>query len=138
VNILSKVVLLVDDSQTVRRMIEWVLKPSGFRILHAADGIHALEVLRAEKVDLAFVDLNMPRMDGIELIRSVRSDKKLQQLPIILLTTENRNEDREAALQAGANLFLTKPSSPAMLRSTAESILGVSASAATEGRKVQP
>jgi CheY-like chemotaxis protein len=137
VNILSKVVLLVDDSQTVRRMIEWVLKPSGFRILHAVDGIHALEVLRAEKVDLAFVDLNMPRMDGLELIRSVRSDTKLRHLPIILLTTENRNEDRDAAMEAGANLFLTKPSTPAMLRSTAESILGVAAPASTEARKAQ-
>ena len=136
-NILSKVVLLVDDSQTVRRMIEWVLKPSGFRILHAVDGIHALEVLKAERVDLAFVDLNMPRMDGIELIRSVRSDKKLHQLPIILLTTENRNEDRNAAMEAGANLFLNKPSTPALLRTTAESILGLAASGASDERKAQ-
>jgi two-component system chemotaxis response regulator CheY len=137
VNILSKVVLLVDDSQTVRRMIEWVLKPSGFRILHAVDGIHALEVLKAERVDLAFVDLNMPRMDGIELIRSVRSDKKLHQLPIILLTTENRTEDRNAAMEAGANLFLNKPSTPALLRTTAESILGLAASVTSEVRKAQ-
>jgi len=125
VNILSKVVLVVDDSPTVRRMLEWTLKPSGFRILHAADGIHALEILRAETVDLAIVDLNMPRMDGIELIRSVRGDEKLKQLPIILLTTENREEDRQAALEAGANLFLAKPSAPTLLRTKAESFLGV-------------
>jgi len=137
VNILAKVVLLVDDSQTVRRMIEWALKPLGFKILHAVDGIHALEVLGAETVDLAFVDLNMPRMDGIELIRLVRGDKKLKHLPIILLTTENRDVDRNAALEAGANLYLTKPATPALLRLKAESILGLAPSATTEAPKVQ-
>jgi len=125
VNILSKVVLLVDDSQTVRRMLEWTLKPCGFRILHAVDGVHALEILKAETVDLAIVDLNMPRMDGIELIRSVRGDEKLKNLPVILLTTENREEDRKAAIEAGANLFLTKPSTPTLLRTKAEAFLGV-------------
>ena len=123
-NILSKVILLVDDSPTVRRMMEWALKPGGFRTLQAVDGIHALEILNAEPVDLAIVDLNMPRMDGIELIRSIRADEKLKVLPIILLTTESRPQDREAGLKAGANLYLTKPSAPSLLLEKAEVFLG--------------
>ncbi len=123
-NSLSKVILLVDDSATVRRMMEWALKPGGFRMLQAVDGIHALEILAAQKVDLAIVDLNMPRMDGIELIRSIRADEKLKQLPIILLTTESREQDRAEGLKAGANLYLTKPSAPALLLEKAELFLG--------------
>ncbi len=123
-NSLSKVVLLVDDSATVRRMMEWALKPGGFRTLQATDGVHALEILGAEHVDLAFIDLNMPRMDGIELIRTIRADEKLKKIPVILLTTENRPQDRELGLGAGANLYLTKPSAPALLLEKAESFLG--------------
>jgi len=134
----AKVVLLVDDSPTVRRMLEWSLKPTGLKTLQAADGLQALEILRVEAVDLAIVDLNMPRMDGIELIRSIRGDERLRELPIILLTTENRDEDRQAALDAGANLFLTKPSVPALLRDKAQSFLGVAAAAPAEPRKLQP
>jgi two-component system chemotaxis response regulator CheY len=134
----SKVVLLVDDSQTVRRMLEWTLKPAGFRTLHAIDGVHALEILKVETVDLAIVDLNMPRMDGIELVRTVRRDEKLKRLPIILLTTESRDVDREMALEAGANLFMTKPSSPMQLRARAEEFLGLANPAKAEPRKVGP
>jgi CheY-like chemotaxis protein len=123
VTISGKSVLLVDDSKTVRRMLEWALKPAGLRTHHAGDGLQALEILRAEAVDLAFVDLNMPKMDGIELIRSIRADEKLRHLPVILLTTECREEDRQAALDAGATLYLTKPHSPELLLEKAESLL---------------
>ena len=120
----AKVVLLVDDSPTVRRMLEWSLKPAGFRILHAGDGLEALDVLRAGEVDLAIVDLNMPRMDGIELIRTLRAEERLKSLPVILLTTESREVDRELARNAGANLFLPKPSTPSVIRLHVYAMLG--------------
>jgi CheY-like chemotaxis protein len=131
-----KVVLLVDDSQTVRRMLDWSLKPTGWKTLHASDGLQALEILHVEAVDLAIVDLNMPRMDGIELIRSVRSDARLKHLPIILLSTEMRDEDRQAAIEAGANLYLTKPSTPTLLRQKAESFLGLAEPSPAQPGKV--
>ncbi|HLY11139.1 MAG TPA: response regulator [Planctomycetota bacterium] len=124
-NSFSKVVLLVDDSPTVRRMLEWALRSSSLRTLQAVDGVHALEILKVQSVDLAIVDLNMPRMDGIELVRSIRADKALKNLPVILLTTEGREEDREAAIEAGVNLFLSKPAAPALLRRKAEFFLGI-------------
>jgi CheY-like chemotaxis protein len=138
VSTFDKVVLLVDDSPTVRRMLEWSLRPLNVRALHAADGLQALDLLRTQNVDLAIVDLNMPRMDGIELIRSVRGDEKLKGLPIILLTTECRDEDRDLAYEAGANLFMTKPSTPTLLRLNAVSFLGLADPVQPEPRKVQP
>lgn len=136
-NPFSKLVLLVDDSPTVRRMMEWTLKPAGFRTLQACDGLHALELLKVHSVDLAIVDLNMPRMDGIELIRAIRADEKLKKLPVILLTTECRPEDRALAQDAGANLFLTKPADPAELRGKAEAFLGLGGPAQGAAREVK-
>jgi two-component system, chemotaxis family, chemotaxis protein CheY len=121
----AKAILLVDDSATVRRMLEWTLRPSGFKILQAGDGLEALEVLKGHDVDLAIVDLNMPHMDGIELIRTVRGDERLKGLPVILLTTENREEDRDLAREAGANLFLSKPSTPSVIRLHVFAMLGL-------------
>ena len=131
-NICSKVVLLVDDSPTVRRMLDWSLKSLGVKTVHAGDGFEALEVIKTRDVDLAIVDLNMPHMDGIELIRSMRGIQRLKSLPIILLTTEGREEDRELAYDAGANLFMTKPSTPTLLRLNASAFLGIPDSAQPE------
>jgi two-component system chemotaxis response regulator CheY len=124
VNPFSKVVLLVDDSATVRRMMEWALKSLGLRTLQAVDGLSALEVLKSRTVDLAIVDLNMPRMDGIELVRALRADERWKKLPVLLLTTEQRAEDRELARAAGVNAYLTKPADPEQLRRQVEALVG--------------
>jgi len=124
VNPFSKVVLLVDDSATVRRMMEWALKSFGLRTLQAVDGLSALEVLKSRTVDLAIVDLNMPRMDGIELVRALRADERWKKLPVLLLTTEQRAEDRELARAAGVNAYLTKPADPEQLRRQVEALVG--------------
>ena len=123
-NPFSKVVLLVDDSATVRRMMEWALKSLGLRTLQAVDGLSALEVLKSRTVDLAIVDLNMPRMDGIELVRALRADERWKKLPVLLLTTEQRAEDRELARAAGVNAYLTKPADPEQLRRQVEALMG--------------
>ena len=123
-NPFSKVVLLVDDSATVRRMMEWALKSLGLRTLQAVDGLSALEVLKSRTVDLAIVDLNMPRMDGIELVRALRADERWKKLPVLLLTTEQRAEDRELARAAGVNAYLTKPADPEQLRRQVEALVG--------------
>lgn len=121
----SKTVLLVDDSPTVRRMLDWSLRPAGLAILQAGDGLEALEILRDRAADLIIVDLNMPRMDGIEFTRALRGDPRLHAIPVILLTTESRAEDQALAREAGVDLYLTKPASPALLRAKALSLLGL-------------
>lgn len=113
---MTQTVLVVDDSDTVRRMLRWVLTPLGVRVLEAANGALALETLDREAVNLVIADLNMPVMDGIELIRHIRALPAGAELPVLMLTTEAREQDIQAALKAGASLYLTKPSTPAVIR----------------------
>ncbi len=120
-----KRVLLVDDAGTVRKFIHWSLSPTGIETLQAGDGLAALEILRREPVDLAIVDLNMPGMDGVELTRTIRAMPERRDLPIIMLTTEGREEDRRLALDAGVNAYLVKPSTPAVIRYKVFSMLGL-------------
>ena len=117
--------LIADDAGAVRRSVRWILEPAGLRVLEAADGQAALEVLRAEKVDVLIADLNMPRMDGLELIRELRADSKLRAIPVLMMTTEMRPQDVMKAYDAGADMYLVKPSSPAVIRYKVLSLLGV-------------
>ena len=118
----AKRILLVDDSESIRRMLEWMLKPLGFEISHAVDGVEALELLKSGPSDLAIVDLNMPRLDGISLVREIRTRSEM---PVIMMTTERREEDVQKALDAGVNLYLVKPSTPAVVRYKVLSLLGL-------------
>ena len=120
-----KRVLLVDDSESIRRMLEWILKPLGLETVHAADGMDALKVLERERVDLAIVDLNMPRLDGISFVRDLRANPAWADLPVILMTTERREEDVRRAREAGVNLYLVKPSTPPVIRYKVLSLLGL-------------
>ena len=129
-----KVVLLVDDSDTVHRMLEWVLKPTGVGTLKASDGKEGLGVLERNAVDLVIVDMNMPGMDGIEFVRAVRALPDRRELPIIMLTTERREQDVKLAYDAGVNMYLVKPSTPSVIRYKVLSLLGISgAGGASEG-----
>jgi two-component system chemotaxis response regulator CheY len=121
----AKRILLVDDSESIRRMLEWMLKPLGFQISHAGDGVEALERLKMDPADLAIIDLNMPRLDGISLVRELRASDAWRELPVIMMTTERREEDVQKALDAGVNLYLVKPSTPAVVRYKVLSLLGL-------------
>lgn len=120
-----KTILVVDDSAMVRKFLSWVLKPQGLQVLEAETGTAALKVLAASPVDAAIVDINMPEMDGIELVKRIRGDSAKKDLPVIMLTTETTEADRRAALAAGANVFLPKPSTPDVIRSKVLSVLGM-------------
>jgi two-component system, chemotaxis family, chemotaxis protein CheY len=117
--------LIADDAGAVRRSVRWILEPAGLQVLEAPDGQAALEALRANKVDVLIADLNMPRMDGLELIRAVRADAKLRGIPVLMMTTEMRPQDVMKAYDAGADMYLVKPSSPAVIRYKVLSLLGV-------------
>jgi two-component system, chemotaxis family, chemotaxis protein CheY len=121
----AKRVLLVDDSGSIRRMLEWILKPLGLETVHAGDGMDALDLLGRQSVDLAIVDLNMPRLDGISFVRELRANAAWGDLPVILMTTERREEDVQRALDAGVNLYLVKPSTPTVIRYKVLSLLGL-------------
>ncbi len=118
-------ILIVDDSDSIRRLLDWILRPLGFDLLQACNGLEALDVLRREPVDLAIVDLNMPLMDGISLVREIRATPEWSEMPVIMMSTEGRDEDVRMALDAGVNLYLFKPSSPAVVRYKVLSLLGI-------------
>jgi len=102
--------LVVEDSPTMRQLISFSLKRfKNARIVEAVDGVDALKKLSGEKIDLILTDINMPVMDGLKLVSLVRQNAQLQGIPIIIITTEGAEEDRERGLALGANAYISKP-----------------------------
>ena len=106
---MDKVVLVVDDSTTVRKFVAASLNMKGFRVVTAADGIEALERMPAEKFDLIITDLNMPDMDGFEFIRTLRETPEYCAIPIIVPSSMTDLKNKDYALELGAIAFLEKP-----------------------------
>jgi two-component system chemotaxis response regulator CheY len=103
-------ILIVDDSSLVRLYFRNVLEKSGFEVEQALNGIEAIEKVLAQPFDLAIVDVNMPRMDGLSFIRALRAHSpQTASLPALIISTESGQQDREDARKAGANFYLVKP-----------------------------
>ena len=102
-------ILTVDDSPTMRRMIEMTVKTGGYDVVEAADGQAALELLKGCSVDLVISDINMPNLNGIELTRKLRALPQFSKTPIILLTTESDPEKKAEGKAAGATGWIVKP-----------------------------
>jgi len=105
----APLVLVVDDSITVRRVTQRLLKREGFRVALANDGLHALEVLAHEKPTVVLSDIEMPRMDGFDLLRNIRADEKLRDLPVIMITSRIAQKHRDHAMELGVDHYLGKP-----------------------------
>jgi len=108
-------VLVVDDEVSIRRMLGYMLGKTNYTVLMASDGEEALEKLAANPVNVLLLDVAMPNMDGLTLLRHVRAMPDYQALPIIMLTASNDEAKRAKALNAGANLFLNKLVKPSEL-----------------------
>jgi two-component system chemotaxis response regulator CheY len=106
---MDKVVLVVDDSATVRKFVAASLNVKGFRVVTAADGVEALERMPAENFDLIITDLNMPDMDGFEFMRTLRETPEYRDIPIIVLSSYTDLKNKDLALEVGAVAFLEKP-----------------------------
>lgn len=104
----SKTILVVEDSQTVREVEKHFLESAGYDVATAVDGADGFNKLRTSQFDLVITDVDMPRMNGIELIEKIRSNKKLKQTPIIVVSYKDRDEDKQKALQVGANYYVVK------------------------------
>jgi two-component system sensor histidine kinase and response regulator WspE len=105
-----KRVLVVDDSLTVRELERKLLLARGYDVAVAVDGMDGWNALRAEHFDLLITDIDMPRMDGIELVTLVRRDSRLRSLPVMVVSYKDREEDRRRGLDAGADYYLAKAS----------------------------
>jgi CheY-like chemotaxis protein len=104
-------IMVVDDYPVTQRVLTFQLYKTGHQVVTANNGREAIESLVTLPIDLLIVDLSMPEMDGISVLRHLRADSRFQTLPIIMLTGSGREQDRVLALSEGANVFLTKPTS---------------------------
>lgn len=117
-------ILIVDDSPTIRKMVKATLTPLRLEFDEAGNGLEAIERLAVSHFDAMVLDMNMPDMHGLEVIRYTRSYEQYQALPILVLTTRSEPEVRAEALAAGANLYRTKPFEPEALRQDVRTLLG--------------
>jgi two-component system chemotaxis response regulator CheY len=118
----AKRVLTIDDSKTMRDMLLLTLADAGFDVLQAVDGQDGLDVLNREKVDVVITDINMPRMDGYEVVRQVRCNPAFDRLPVLVLTTESDPDKRDVARGAGATGWMVKPFDPERLVATVRKV----------------
>ena len=118
-----KTILAVDDSATMREMVAFVLESAGYRVIEAEDGAQGLDRATATNVDLVITDQNMPNMDGLALVRSLRELRDYKTTPILLLTTESSDAMKAQGRAAGATGWLVKPFHPDTLRRTVRQTL---------------
>jgi len=120
--------LVVEDSPTMRQLISFSLKRfKNAKIIEAVDGVDALKKLSGEKIDLILTDINMPVMDGLKLVSLVRQNSQMRGIPIVIITTEGAEEDRERGLALGANAYISKPIQSSQLIKTISELLAATA-----------
>jgi CheY-like chemotaxis protein len=125
-NLMTKArILIVDDQAEIRRLVRWALQDGDFTLYEAANGELALRIAKAAKPNLVVLDHFMPgKLDGLQVCQHLRQDPELAQAQVLMLTGNAEQHDRETALAAGVNYFLTKPFAPTKLRAVVELMLG--------------
>jgi two-component system, chemotaxis family, chemotaxis protein CheY len=121
---MAKTIMTADDSASVRQMVSFTLKDAGYDVTEAVDGKDALNKLDGSNVNMLITDLNMPNMDGIQLIREVRGQQQFRFMPIIMLTTESQDSKKQEGRSAGATGWIVKPFKPEQLVSVVKKVLG--------------
>jgi two-component system chemotaxis response regulator CheY len=120
----SRTILVVDDSSTTRSLVASHLSESGdYDIVEAASGFEALKTLPALKVELIITDINMPDINGLELISFVRENPIYEHIPTIIISTEDSEEDRKRGMELGARAYLVKPFTGEQLRDAVEKVM---------------
>jgi len=120
---MAKRLLTVDDSPSVRKLVEFSLKAKGFQVRSAGNGMEALKLMSGEQFDAIVLDINMPLMNGLEFLRKIRSEEAYASIPVIMLTTEGQDEDKDKAISLGATAYIVKPFKPTQLLGLLEKIL---------------
>lgn len=121
---MAKVILTADDSSSVRQMVSFTLKQAGYDVVEAIDGKDALLKAKSRSVNMVITDLNMPNMNGIELIKSLRGEAAYKFIPIIMLTTESQASIKQEGKSAGATGWIVKPFKPDQLLGVVKKVLG--------------
>lgn len=121
---MAKTILSVDDSSSIRQMVAFTLKGAGYEVIEAVDGHEALEKAKTKTVDMVLTDQNMPRMDGLTLIKNLRAMSSYKSVPILMLTTESGDAMKAQGKAAGATGWLVKPFDPAKLLEVTKKVIG--------------
>jgi two-component system chemotaxis response regulator CheY len=121
---MGKKIMTVDDSASVRQMVSFTLKGAGYEVTEAQDGQDALSKLTGAGVQMVITDLNMPNMNGLDLIRALRAKPECKFMPIVFLTTESQAEKKTEAKTAGATGWIVKPFKPDQLLAVVKKVLG--------------
>ncbi len=121
---MSKRIMTVDDSASVRQMVSFTLREAGYDVVEACDGKDALAKINGAQLNLIVTDLNMPNMDGIELIKNVRASSSHKFVPIIMLTTESQDSKKMEGKSAGATGWIVKPFRPEQLLAVIKKVIG--------------
>jgi two-component system chemotaxis response regulator CheY len=117
-------VLAVDDSPSMRQMVSFTLKGAGYNVVEASDGQQALGIAKGKAVNLVITDVNMPKMDGITLIKELRALPAYKFTPLLMLTTESGTDKKAQGKAAGATGWIVKPFNPDQLLATIKKVLG--------------
>ncbi len=122
-------VLIVDDSKSIRSVIKKIISISGFKMEHcfeAENGREALQAMNKNWMDIILSDINMPEMNGLKMLEEMQKDESLANIPVIIISTESRDERIKEAFRLGAKGFLKKPFAPEEVKKTLYDVLGVS------------
>ena len=121
---MAKTILTVDDSLSIRQMVTFTLKSAGYNVIEATDGMDGLDKAKSKAIDLVLTDQNMPRMDGLTLIKNLRALPQHSATPILILTTESTDEMKAQGRAAGATGWLVKPFDPQKLIEVVRKVIG--------------
>ncbi len=121
---MGKAILAVDDSASIRQMVSFTLKSAGYEVMEAIDGDDGLVKARGRSADLILTDQNMPKMDGLTLIKTLRGLPQYRSTPILMLTTESSDAMKSAGRAAGATGWLVKPFDPQKLQEVVKKVIG--------------
>jgi len=121
---MAKSILIVDDSAAIRQMVAFTLRTEGYTVIEAADGVDGLAKANEQNIDLVLSDQNMPNMDGITFVKSLRGLPKFSATPILMLTTVHSDEIKAQGKEAGASGWLVKPFDPHKLLEVVKKFIG--------------
>jgi len=121
---MAKKILIIEDDPGSRRLTEFTLKREGYEVLTAGNGLEGLNKINRDQPDLVVLDVMLPGIDGYEIARRIRSQPETAKLPILMLSGKVRAEDKTTGLQVGANDYLSKPASPALIVQKVSALLG--------------
>jgi len=121
---MSKTILIVDDARSMRALVAMTLKGAGYEVVEACDGKDAVDKINGQKVHMVITDLNMPNMNGIELIKELKGNPAYKILPVVMLTTESEDAKKKEGQMAGAKAWIVKPFKPDTVLRVVQKIIG--------------